>query len=221
LVTTGFEEAVERTAARYERAEGRRTTFYYVRSKLRSDPSAHAVAARAPLGEILDLGCGRGQLAVLLLEAGLATKVRGIDWDAAKIGIAERAAEGLPASFSTGDVRSGGEAPADTVLLVDVLHYLHADEQDALLVRAADLVKPGGRLLVRESSRGHGLRSTITAFAEWVGTTVRMNHGERLVFRDVARELVPVLEDKGLACSVAPCWQGTPLSNVLLEARRT
>ncbi len=214
--------AIERTARRYAAAtEGQGAgTFHYVRTKLRSDPSAHAIATRAPLGDVIDLGCGRGQLAVLLLESEAASRVRGVDWDAAKIAVAKRASVGLAASFDSGDLREVTLETADTVLLVDVLHYFEPHQQDALLARAAELVRPGGRLLVRDGSKGHGVRTTLTLFAEWLGTRFQVNRGEQLVFRDLEVELVPLLEARGFACSVEPCWGSTPFSNVLLEGRR-
>jgi 2-polyprenyl-3-methyl-5-hydroxy-6-metoxy-1,4-benzoquinol methylase/uncharacterized protein (DUF2062 family) len=217
---TPFDEAVQRTAERFARASKRRADLHYVRSKLRRDGSVRAIAERAPLGDVLDLGCGRGQLAIMLLELGAATRVRGVDWDDAKIALAARAAEGLDARFERADVRSAECEPADTVLLVDVLHYVSAPEQDALLARAADRVRPGGRLFVRDASIGYGWRSRLTLAAERIGTAVRFNRGERVLFRDVARDLLPLLEAKGFACSVEPCWAGTPFANVLVVATR-
>ncbi len=216
--TTPFDDAVTRTAERFARASARRADLYYVRAKLGSDPSARAIVDRAPLGDVLDLGCGRGQLAILLLESGAATRVRGVDWDDAKVTLATRAADGLDARFERADVRSVAGDLADTVLLVDVLHYLSASEQDALLARAADRVRPGGRLFVRDASTGYGFRSWLTRSAERIGTAARFNRGERVLVRDVARDLVPVLEAKGFSCAVEPCWRGTPFANVLVVA---
>ncbi len=225
-----LEAAIERTAARFARASTARASAGYVASKLRRDPAVAAIAGRAPLGDVIDIGCGRGQLAVLLLESGAASRVLGLDHDAEKVALATRAAEGLSATFRVGDARAGDaragdaragdEGEADTVLLVDVLHYMPPDDQDALLRLAASLVRPGGRVLVREATTGMGLRTALTRAAEHVGVALRVNRGQVLAFRDVARELVPVLEGAGLRCAVEPCWAGTPLANVLLEARR-
>ncbi len=215
-----IDEAIERTARRYERVAKSRGTYYYVRGKLRGDPSTRAVAELAPLGEVLDLGCGRGQLGALLLEAGAATRMDGCDWDADKVAVANRAIEGLQGTFSTGDVREACGNAADTVLLIDVLHYFDRATQDALLARAAERVRPGGRLLVREADTGRGWRSTMTRLEEGFFTAIRFNRGERVLFRDVAGELVPQLESRGFACEVRPCWGGTPFSNVLLVATR-
>ena len=52
-----------------------------------ADPSA--------FGSVLDIGAGRGQLSLLLLELGRTTEVRGVDWDERKLVEAERAARVL------------------------------------------------------------------------------------------------------------------------------
>lgn len=208
------------TAERYERAVGKRWTYHYVLSKLRHDPATAALLGLGDLGEVLDIGCGRGQLAIYLLANGAATRVRGHDWDAAKIGMAQRASEGLPATFETGDVRATESDSADTVLLIDVLHYLAPKEQDVLLERAIDLVRPGGRLVVRDASAGFGWRSFVTLFVEWISTAIRFNVGDGVAFRDWPNEVVPRLAAKGIRCSVTPCWQGTPFANVLVVAEK-
>ena len=217
---SAFDLAVARTAERYARAAKSRGTYYYVKGKLRGDPSTQAVAGLAPLGDVLDLGCGRGQLAVLLLEFSAAERVRGCDWDQDKVAVANGAVEGLGGEFAQGDVRSADVERADTVLLIDVLHYFDRATQDALLTRAAGLVKPGGRLMLREADTGRGWRSLMTRIEEGFFTAIKFNRGERVLFRDVAGELAPLLEAQGLSCTIVPCWGGTPFSNVLLVATR-
>ncbi len=213
-------DVIARTARRFALVDGKEEgpTYHYVRIKLRRDPATQAVAALAPLGDILDIGCGRGHLALFLLESAAAKRVRGFDWDEKKVKIANLAAEGLDASFEKADMRGAAFESADTVLLVDVLHYLAVDAQDELLDRAADAVRPGGRLVIREAAAGRGWRSFMTRLFEWIGMAIRFNLGEKLRVRDVARELVPRLEARGMTCTVEPCWKGTPFSNVLLVA---
>jgi uncharacterized protein (DUF2062 family)/SAM-dependent methyltransferase len=224
-------QAVERVASRYAPADGatplERSRFHYVRTKLLGDPvarrGAHAVGDRdGALGEVLDIGTGRGQLPILLVELGRATLARGVDWDQAKVdaGIAAAAAGApLAVELSQGDARSAPFAPADTVLLIDLLHYFTIEEQDAILRRAAGAVRHGGRLLVREADTERGLRSAVTLLEERVFTAVKWNRGERVRFRP-AREMVALLEAEGLGCEVRPAWGSTPFSNVLIVARR-
>ena len=225
-----------------------RTRFHYVRFKLLGDPVARLsadIAGDRPgaLGELLDIGTGAGQLPILLLELGRAARARGFDWDRAKIEDARRAAgEGsgaslprssespgaqraahaappLDAEFWCADAREAELGTADTVLLIDLLHYFRVEEQDAILRRAAAAVRPGGRLLVREADTERGLRSSITLLEERVFTALRFNRGERVRFRP-AREIAALLEQLGFSCETMPAWGKTPFSNVLLVGSR-
>lgn len=210
-----MDAAVDRVAARY--AGGRRAAYHYVRSKLAGDPAPRAIAARGPLGEVSDVGCGRGQLAVLLLENAAASKVTGFDWDAKKVEDARRASDGLPVRFEVGDVRTHPLAACDTVLLVDVLHYLTEEEQDALLTRAASAARE--RVIVRDLDPDRGWRSTVTRIQEGITTGLRWNRGARVRPRSVP-DLSKVLETAGFDVRVEPCWGSTPFANVLLVGTR-
>ncbi len=213
--------AIDRVAARY--AMGRRAAFHYVRGKLASDPVAAAIAAvgagcaERSLGAVVDAGCGRGQLGVLLLESAVATSVRGFDWDAKKVADARAAATGLDARMEPGDLRTHPISPCDTVLLVDVLHYLSDDAQDDLLRRAARSARR--HVLVRELDPDRGWRSAVTRAQEAITTAIAFNRGERLRMRPVAR-IVAILSEEGFAARVEPCWGKTPFANVLVVARR-
>jgi 2-polyprenyl-3-methyl-5-hydroxy-6-metoxy-1,4-benzoquinol methylase len=179
----------------------------------------------AALGAVLDLGSGRGQLSLFLLELGCATSVSGTDWDAGKVEQAVRAAEAhegaprLSATFTRHDLREAPLSPADTVLLMDVLHYFPAAQQALILDRAAAAVLPGGRIFVREADVGRGLRSSLTWLEERLFTALRYNRGERVHFRP-ASEIVSRLERAGLDCQVREAWGGTPFSNVLVVGAR-
>jgi uncharacterized protein (DUF2062 family)/2-polyprenyl-3-methyl-5-hydroxy-6-metoxy-1,4-benzoquinol methylase len=224
--------AVERVAGRYVpmtelSTPAQRSRFHYVRVKLMTDPMPKMIAdlfgdRPGVLGELLDVGTGRGQLPLLLLELGRATKAHAVDWDEQKVLAARDAAAHAPAldaSFDVGDVRGAALAPADTVLLLDVLHYMAPAEQDEVLRHAARAVRAGGRLIVREADTERGWRSWVTLGEELFFTLVRFNRGARVRFR-AAREIVALLEAEGMACAVRPAWGKTPFSNVLIVAER-
>jgi 2-polyprenyl-3-methyl-5-hydroxy-6-metoxy-1,4-benzoquinol methylase len=227
-------QATERVASRYASPEStsaaEKSQFHYVRIKLAVDPIARLIAnvegeRDHVLGDVLDIGTGRGQLPILLLELGRATHAHGVDWDQAKIMHARRAADARPegasqtsATFEAEDARTFTAASADTVLLIDLLHYFSIDEQNAILDRAADHVKPGGRLLVREADTERGWRSWATLLEEKIFTAVRFNRGERVRFRP-AREIAARLVTRGFSCDIVPAWGSTPFSNVLVVAR--
>ena len=211
--------ALDRVAARYA-AKGSRAAYHYVRSKLAGDPIARCVAelgATEALGDVIDAGCGRGQLGVLLLERKVATRVTGFDWDEKKLAIATRAAEGLPATFRKADLREPTLEPCDTALLIDVLHYLTVEEQDAVLRNVARAARR--LVVVRELDPDRGWRSTVTRVQEALTTGVGYNRGARVNVRPIA-ELTRVLSGEGFAVEVSPCWGATPFSNVLIVGRR-
>lgn len=223
--------AVERVAGRYSPPEDKspaaKAQFNYVRIKLLMDPIAKLVTGIAAqlgggLGEVFDIGTGRGQLPILLVELGCATRGAGVDWDETKVRDGARAAArepSLPIALQQADARTAEVPQADTVLLIDLLHYFKREEQDDILRRAARAVRPGGRLLVREADTERGWRSWATLFEEKFFTFLRFNRGERVKFRP-ARELCEVMEQEGLRVTVTPAWGKTPFSNVLLSGVR-
>lgn len=226
--------ATERVASRYASARGatpaERTQFHYVRIKLVMDPVARLIAdiagdAPFALGEVVDVGTGRGQLPILLTELGRATRAFGFDWDAKKIADGQAAARKeecgppLPVELERADAREARMPEADTVLVIDLLHYFTIDEQDAILRRAAAAVRAGGRIVVREADTERGLRSFATLLEEKVFTTLRFNRGERVRFRP-AREIASILEAQGLRTKISPAWGKTPFSNVLIVGER-
>lgn len=208
-----------RVAARYH-ACGRYTRGY-VAWKMRLDPAHRAVLDRAaaePFGRVLDLGCGRAQLGLALLEAGSASGLAGIDWDEGGLADARRAAAGLDATFDRADLRGAAALPAcDTALIIDVLYQMPAAAQADLLRRAAAAAR--SRILARVFDPDRGWRSLVGWVAEggiWASGLYR-----RASVRPVpVRALTEVLEEAGFACEATPCWGGTPLPNVLLTARR-
>lgn len=223
--------AAERVARRYadpeDRAVTTQTQFNYVRIKLVLDPIAQLIAdiggtSEHALGDVVDIGTGRGQLPIVLMELGRARSARGFDWDEAKIADGAKAAAHSPTldiELFRGDAREVDPREADTVLLIDVIHYFTIEEQDAILRRAARAVRPGGRLVVREADTERGWRSFTTLLEEKFFTALRFNRGERVKFRP-AREIAAILEDEGLISRVQPAWGKTPFSNVLIVGER-
>lgn len=191
----------------------------FVAGKLRGDPVSRAVldrAVRAPLGRVVDLGCGRGQLGLALLEAGGASSVIGIDWDRHLLADARAAAVGVEAQFREGDLKAAPVPPCDTVLIIDALVQMPAAAQLALLRRAAVAER---QVLVRTFDPDRRWRSAVGLAQEaglWLSGKYR-----RASIRPVAvATLTAVLEEAGFACTVEPCWGWTPLPNVLLVATR-
>src|SRR5690349_1334165 len=92
--TTELTLARRRVAERYR--HGSRFDRGFITGKLRHDPIYADLLARAGsgFGHVLDIGCGRGQLGIFLLEMGVATSVLALDWNAGQVAQAQRAARG-------------------------------------------------------------------------------------------------------------------------------
>jgi uncharacterized protein (DUF2062 family) len=212
-----LQRAIRRAVARYRSVPiGDRI---YVAIKLRTDPLTSQLA-RLPIhwGSVLDVGCGRAQFGILLHELGRAEHVSGFDWDERKIAAARLAAP-VTAEFAVGDARAATLPRADTILVLDVLHYLTIEEQSALLGRLAAHVAPGGHLLIRDVDARATSRSRLTRWFERVATRIGYNRGASLHFR-TADELVAELTAQGLSCSLDRERASGPLANVLVIARR-
>lgn len=213
---------IDRVTARY--AAGSRFDRGFVRGKLRGDPAVAAIlslAAAQPFGRVADLGCGRGQFGLLLLEAGLADSVVGFDLDAAKIARANQAAAAappLPARFLAADLAETPLPECDTVLLLDVLVLMPPAAQDLALGHA---VGAGARrVIIRAFDPDRGWRSTLGLGIERVRRAFGADPaGTTLAPRPIAALTAP-LQGAGFRVTVAPCWGATPLPNVLVVAER-
>lgn len=213
----GLAQLHRRVEARYR---GRsRFTQGFVHWKLRLDPVLRAVldlARDQPLGSVVDVGCGRGQLGIALVEAGAAAGLVGLDWDERLLADAEAAGDG-GCRFVRADMRVADVPAADTVLLIDLLYLMPAEAQLALLRRAAAAAR--GRLVLRVFDPERGWRSAVGWLSE---AGIRL---ARLYRRTETRPL-PLdairagLAEAGFACTTAPCWGVMPLPNVIVVARR-
>jgi SAM-dependent methyltransferase len=198
-----LDAAIARTIARYRGAP--RADRHYVRWKLRLDPVLREIATLGELGDVVDAGSGRGQLGACLWELGLVRTLAGFDHDEHKVALARAA---FPeASFSTESAETYAFPAADTILFIDVLHYLDSDAQDGVLERAASSLRPDGRLILREvedARRGSAL-------------TRLFNRGQKVAFRPLS-EIVERLAQLGFECERRDASSGTPLSNALVVA---
>jgi len=106
----------------------------------------------APVGDLLDIGCGRG--AILKLLASRANRAIGvdIDSDARQLARAELMLAGIPnCSLRKGDMYRlpFDDQQFNTIIIDDVL--LDARSPVRALIEAVRLLRPGGRLFVLES----------------------------------------------------------------------
>jgi SAM-dependent methyltransferase len=212
--------------------------WHWARGKLGRDPVFRGLLERGDLcgrARIVDIGCGQALLASLLhacrevgAEGGwplrwpaapAASSYTGIELMAREV---ERARAALAAlapgpNLICDDLRQAPLPPCDLVVILDVLHYVDHDEQEALLTRVREALLPRGRLLLRvgdaASSRGY-------AASQWVDRAVTRVRGHRAPpswGRPLA-DWVRLLNGLGFEAVATPMSQGTPFANVLLVA---
>jgi SAM-dependent methyltransferase len=217
------------------RAAGR-FAYHYAHGKLAHDPVYEAILARGLLARralVLDLGCGQGLLAALLVAARSAwtsgewpdhwppppqpSIIRGIELVARYVERAHRALA-CRAEFVTGDVRRVDFGSADGIVILDVLHYLEYADQCGILERAHKALSGGGILLLRIGNAAGGIRF---ALGKWVDQMVLLVSGrglKALHCRSVA-EWRDLLSSIGFESQTVPMSSGTPFANVLIIAK--
>ncbi len=144
-----------------------------------ADPDDHLLldACRGPT---VDIGCGPGRMSAALLDRG--TSVLGVDVVAEAV--AQTRERGVPALLRDVFHTLPGEGEWGTALLADGNIGIGGDPV-ALLNRARQLVRPGGRVVVDLEAPGHGIT------ASWA--RLRCGEAESKPFRwaRVCAETVP------------------------------
>lgn len=196
----------------------------YVHHKLRLDPSFARLAELLngnPL-PLLDVGCGMGLLGFYLHECGFRGEYLGVDADDAKIAEAQRIAEAHRGhdhlSFMVGPAQ---QLPAfsGNVALLDVLHYLNAQDQQQLLRDCTTRLAPGGVLVIRNVLRENNWRYRLTVAEEKFCHAMRwMRSGAK--YFPTRGDLRGPLHAAGLTVQISPLWGRTPFNSYLLVARR-
>jgi 2-polyprenyl-3-methyl-5-hydroxy-6-metoxy-1,4-benzoquinol methylase len=195
----------------------------YIRSKLASDPvyaATTALIADSPL-PLLDIGCGIGLLGQYLHTQGHRQPYLGLDHDPRKIAagrIAVRRA-GLDAVMGLRHADVADLPPMHGhVALLDVLHYLPAERQPALLQAAIRHLAPQGCLIIRNVLHEPNWRFHATRIEEFFLRVSGWIPGGAQHY-PTADELRAPLENAGLDVRIEPLRGCTPFNSYLIVAR--
>lgn len=127
----------------------------------------------APIGDLLDVGCGRGS--ILKLLASRARRAVGVDIDenARRLARADLMLAGLPnCSLRQGNMYRlpFDDAEFNTIILDDVL--TDATDPVRALVESKRLLKPGGRLFILQAVSEETAASIQRSLAKWSSAAV-------------------------------------------------
>jgi len=166
----------------------------------------------------VDLGCGYGMALGFAAFGDNSRRLVGCDLDAHRIAVAREALGALNADVSVADIRRFELPPAGLILILDVLQYLPADEQLALLKRCCATLTPRGILIFRVRDCERGLWSTITmAFDRLIFACGRAGVRPLML---AAAEYHSALENAGMQVEERRFRNRLPLAHILFIAKK-
>ena len=140
-----------------------------------------------PEGKIVDLGCGFGYFAHLLVDRHPPRKVVGLDADQTKIQIATRSAKGVEnPRFRTADLNRDDLEQCDVLTALDLFYLLPYDTQERLISRAYQLLPPKGAMVLKTMSHRPRWKAGWNRFQEFLAVRVLgITEGHYFYFRTV------------------------------------
>ena len=151
-------------------------TEWYVKVKTSlEDDYAYFDSMLPCTGQITDIGCGMGQLDIILSLLHPSRTVLGLDYDEEKIAVAKNCwpVRNLPGlSFVNADAQSAELPESDAFVISDMLHYIDSEAQERLIRRCVSRLKDGGLILLRDSDTGNVKGQKMTALSEVMSTKV-------------------------------------------------
>lgn len=226
--------ALAASAARCYHGAGR-FPKHFARGKLIGDPVFAALLQEGliPAGRMLDVGCGQGLLVAWMLAArrlhqdggwpaGWAPPpqpetIRGIELVSRDVQWA-RQALGDHAEFEQGDMCTVDFGTVDTVVILDVLHYVDHAAQDDILRRVRAALPPGGVFLTRVGDADGGLPFRFSKLVDGLMFFARSGRLTKFHCRTPAQWRA-ALTRLGFGVETYPMDSGTPFANVLLVAK--
>ncbi|ABF87901.1 methyltransferase family protein [Myxococcus xanthus DK 1622] len=187
-----------------------------------------AMAARTPVGAVADIGCGHGLLSALLALEDPRRTVHGVDPDSRKVAWARRALAGQPnVRIEEGTVEEtlagGASGRFDAAVVCDVLYLLPEPKWPGFLSTVRDLLKPSGRLLLKEVEGDGSWKHRKALAQEWVMVSLlgRTKASGGMALKPRA-EMTRYLKDAGFAVrEVVDLGQGYTTPHVLYVAENS
>lgn len=162
MSTLVYMKLLEQTPAKYDRGM-RLLTLGRIDAIKREIASVWVEPGHA----VLEIGCGAGTLAALMTARG--ARVTGIDVSNPMLEVAQKTAPDAELFHMTAtEIEKLGAGRFDRIVSTLTFSELSEDELDYVLKTAADLLKPGGKLVVADEVRPGGIgRRAAAALIRW------------------------------------------------------
>jgi 2-polyprenyl-3-methyl-5-hydroxy-6-metoxy-1,4-benzoquinol methylase len=146
-------------------------------------------------GRILDIGCGFGLFAAYFAQTQRGRRIVGVDPDGRRTQMAAHTFDRLGLEgheFIAGDARDTQvEGSFDAAYVLDVMHHIPRDDQEALLRRMHGLLAPHGVLVVKDitTEPWFGLKFTEYLDRAMVGWNEPLHYRHHREWGELLREL--------------------------------
>ncbi len=211
--------ALERAVHRYRGAPLLARWFVHGRAFLADLARVEEYVPRH--GFVVDLGCGHGLFANLLVEASENRRVLGLDSDALKIEVARGtvgARDGL--RFEVADIVAVPPPRCDAITIVDVLYLLAPADQERVLRNCAAALAEGAPLVVKAQEARVDPRYALTYAQEVIAVSLGFTQGRHRGFHFPAREEALAMFQRAGFRADAIEMRRRPYTDVLYLARK-
>lgn len=212
--------ALERAVHRYRSAPLLARMFVHGRAFLADLARVEEYVPRH--GFVVDLGCGHGLFANVLVEASGTRRVLGLDHDERKIAVA-RATVGDRADrlrFEVADIVAVPPPRCDAISIIDVLYLMAPEDQERVLRGAAAALNEGAPLVVWTQEARVDPRYALTYAQETISVSLGLTRGQRRRFHFPSRDdALAMFARAGFRAEVIEMHR-RPYSDVLFLARK-
>lgn len=172
-------------------------------------------------GLIVDLGCGDGLVPNYLALKNSGRQLIGIDKNGLRIKEADHGV--VNTRFFVGDVLSKQVPPADSILMVHLLHHLSSfNDQEIILRECRYKLKIGGRLIIVEIDRKPLLKYLLTWIVD--RSVFPILFEGKIYSRDIfyrrKEEWKELLTKIGFKVTIREAHQGKPFSHIILVGEK-
>jgi len=179
--------ALERAVHRYRAAPLMARWFVHGRAFLADLARVEEYVPRH--GFVVDLGCGHGLFANLLVESSDRRRVLGLDSDDRKIAVARATVAGREGlRFEVADIVAVPPPRCDAITIVDVLYLMPPEDQERVLRNCAAALTEGAPLLVKSQEARIDPRYALTYAQEVISVSLGFTRGVRGGFHFPSRE---------------------------------